>query len=109
MGADCKGFTDWGNVSGVPIGQSAPAFFLESYPQPYPQLGTKPVDKDPAVGRVGRAGQESRQARELTPHVLNVARLHTNTPQQNIFAKVKSPLTCGYTICAVTHTAKNAK
>jgi hypothetical protein len=95
IGADCKGFTDWGNVSGVPIGQTAPLFFLESYPQPYPQGEPCPVD--------------NRLAPQPRPPVLKIQRGGLYTPQQNIFAKVRSPLTCGYTICAVTHTAKNAK
>jgi hypothetical protein len=87
----------------------SPAFFYRSYPQPYAQLGTNLWTADNALGRVDRAGQELREARQPTPEVLKTARLDTNTPQQNIFAKVRSPLTCGYTICAVTHTAKNAK
>ena len=69
----------------VPETQCAPALFLESYPQAYPQ------------GRAGLWITVSQQ--ERGPPVAEFCRRGRGTPQQKIFAKVKAaiwPLTCGF-------------
>jgi hypothetical protein len=63
----------------VPEGQSAPLFFLASYPQAYPQAGQ---------GGWGSA----RLPRSPTPPVAEYGGQGLYTPQQKIFAKVKADL-----------------
>jgi len=60
----------------LPELESAPAFFLESYPQVYPQAGQG----------VGITAQPAQQA----PPVAELQRGVSCTPQQKIFAKVKA-------------------
>jgi hypothetical protein len=60
----------------VPRVQSAPPFFLRSYPQPYPQAGQ-------GVG----ADQSDRKR---PPPVVEYCTRCLYTPQQKIFAKVKA-------------------
>jgi hypothetical protein len=60
----------------VPELESAPAFFLESYPQVYPQAGQ-------GVGITAQPAQP-------TPPVAENQRGGMYTPQQKIFAKVKA-------------------
>lgn len=96
MGADCKRFTDWGDVSGVAGGLVSPAIFCKTYPQPYPQPVDSPVD-----------GQQRGRARR--PHIVNFSAGGPYTPQKEIFAKVRSvnmALTCGYRVCGEGHTSK---
>jgi hypothetical protein len=52
MGADCKGFTDWGIMSGVPMGQTAHQFFTEVIHSLYPQPAVALWTARNAVGRV---------------------------------------------------------
>jgi hypothetical protein len=54
-------------MSGLPIGQTAPPFFTATYPQPYAQLWTNLWTADNALGRGGRAGQESGHGAEGGP------------------------------------------
>ena len=60
----------------LPEPQSAPAFFLASYPQVYPQAGQ-------GVGITAQPAQP-------TPPVAELCRRGSVTPQQKIFAKVKA-------------------
>ena len=62
-------------MSRVPEVESAPPFFLESYPQPLSTAGDNPVDS-PQRGRA-------------RPPVLNFGAGGPYTPQKNIFPKVK--------------------
>jgi hypothetical protein len=70
----------WQRVMGyrAPEAESAPQFFLRTYPQAYPQAGQ-------GVGvRADR--------RQPTPPVAKSDRGSMYTPQQKIFAKVKAAL-----------------
>jgi hypothetical protein len=60
----------------VPEVEPAPAFLLNSYPQAL------------STGRAGLWITASQQ--ETAPPVAEIHRLHTYTPQQKIFAKVKA-------------------
>ena len=79
----------------VPEVESAPAFFLRTYPQAYPQAGQ-------GCGKLVRP-------QERRPPIAELCRLGPYTPQQNIFAKVKAAivaLTCGYIYCDEGHIRK---
>jgi hypothetical protein len=76
MGADCKGFTDWACVSSAE-GADSPTFFTASYPQQLSTAGDKPVDSP-------------QRSRAWRPHIVESARVGLYTPQQKIFAKVRS-------------------
>ena len=65
-------------INGVPEVESAPVFFLESYPQAL------------STGRAGLGITASQQKR--TPTHLTFDRVRLYTPQQKIFAKVKADL-----------------
>jgi hypothetical protein len=60
----------------LPETQSAPAFFLRSYPQAYPQ------------GKAGLGITASQQ--KQAPPIAELWRVCPVTPQQKIFAKVKA-------------------
>jgi hypothetical protein len=82
-------------INGVPEVESAPVFSIKSYPQPYPQV------------RPDRVKQVTGQ--QQTPPVAESTDYLTCTPQQKIFAKVKSaiwPLTCGFIYCDEGHILK---
>ena len=77
---NCKGIVNsWGLPENrVPEVESAPQFFLRTYPQAYPQAGQ-------GVG-AGQTGQQP------TPPLAKSDRGGMYTPQQKIFAKVKAAI-----------------
>jgi hypothetical protein len=96
-GCNCKGLLNsWGlPENSVPEVESAPQFFIKSYPQPYPQ----------GRARLWITAQPAQQA----PPVVELQAGVGGTPQQKIFAKVKAaiwPLTCGYIYCDEGHILK---
>jgi hypothetical protein len=60
----------------LPEVESAPAFFLRSYPQAYPQGKTEP--------------RETSNPGKQAPPLAKIVRGGIYTPQQKIFAKVKA-------------------
>ena len=79
----------------MPEVESAPLFFIESYPQ---ALST-------GRARLWKTGQTT----ERTPPVAELRAGGLYTPKQKIFAKVKAaiwPLTCGYIYCDEGHILK---
>jgi len=74
MGADCKRFTDWGDVYRLPEIEPAPRFFSDSYPQPTAQ----PVDS----WQRGRAWR-----RKADPPLLNSVRAVPVLPNKKYLLK----------------------
>ena len=95
MGADCKRFTDWALLFRLPELESAPKPLEKVIHSPPHSLWTA----NNAVGR----GVRTR------PPVAEFQRVCPYTPQQKIFAKVRSrnmALTCGFKPCEEGHITK---